>query len=134
QRTRLDRDAARVSPLALNQRIAHWRDRLAQTERRADTQIDMQLKQGHASADQAMRLAKSLSHEGVLERGFALVRGPDDLPLKRAADVQPGLELQIQFADGVARAVAASDGRKATAGSRKPKPSADGPKGQGSLF
>ena len=134
QRTRFDRDAARVSPMALNQRIAHWRDRLAQARRRADTQVDILLKQGHASADQAMRLARSLSHEGVLERGFALVRGPDDLPLKRATDIQPGLELQIQFADGVARAVAASDGRKAVPGTKKSKPPNDGPKGQGSLF
>lgn len=134
QRTRFDRDAARVSPMALNQRIAYWRDRLSQARRRADAQVDILLKQGHASADQAMRLARSLSHEGVLERGFALVRGPDDLPLKRAVDIQPGLELQIQFADGVARAVAASDGRKAVAATKKSKPPNDGPKGQGSLF
>ncbi|MDV2967261.1 exodeoxyribonuclease VII large subunit [Nitratireductor aquimarinus] len=134
QRTRFDRDAARVSPTALRQRIVHWRDRLAQAERRADTQVAMQLKQGHASADQAMRLAKSLSHEGVLERGFALVRGPDDLPIKRARNIQPGLELQIQFADGTTRAVAASDGRKVAASSKKPKPSDKGPKDQGSLF
>ncbi|EKF20600.1 exodeoxyribonuclease VII large subunit [Nitratireductor pacificus] len=114
QRTRFNRDAGRVAPGALNQRIAHLRERLRLTEQRSDTLVRSRLERAAQRREQAARLMESLSYRAVLERGFALVRGADDKPLKRAGEIQPGVELQIQFADGITRAIAAGEGRKAT--------------------
>ncbi|MCR4265539.1 exodeoxyribonuclease VII large subunit [Nitratireductor sp. ZSWI3] len=130
QRNRFDRDAARITPAALNQRIVHGRERLRLMERRSDTLIAGRLERAMQKRTQAERLLETLSYRAVLERGFALVRGPDNEPLKRAQDIQPGLELQIEFADGTTRAVAAGDGRK----SGDPRKPHGAPGGQGSLF
>lgn len=134
QRNRFDRDAARITPAALNQRIAHGRERLKLMERRADTLIATRLERAGQKRTQAERLLETLSYRAVLERGFALVRGPDDEPLKRARDVQPGLELQIEFADGSTRAIAAGDGRKSPPVPRTPKSDPPKKQDQGSLF
>jgi exodeoxyribonuclease VII large subunit len=48
----------------------------------------------------------ALSYQGVLARGFALVRGPAGTPLRSAAAVSAGLRLDIEFADGNVGAVA----------------------------
>jgi exodeoxyribonuclease VII large subunit len=54
------------------------------------------------------RLLTSLSYEQVLARGFALVRDGAGNPLVRAAAVEPGGALAIEFADG--RVGATADG------------------------
>ncbi len=45
-------------------------------------------------------LLDSYSHEQVLKRGFALVRGAMDEPLTSAAAISPGQVLTVQFHDG----------------------------------
>ncbi len=50
------------------------------------------------------RVLAAVSYQNVLERGFALVRGPDGALLRRAGDAPAGAAGEIQFADG-ARAV-----------------------------
>ena len=52
------------------------------------------------------RLLGSLSYEQVLARGFALVRDGAGIPLVRAAAVEPGSALTIEFADGKVGATA----------------------------
>ena len=42
----------------------------------------------------------AFSYQGVLSRGFALVRDGGGRPLRTAAAVQPGMALDIEFADG----------------------------------
>ena len=76
------------------------------------------------------RLLETTSLESALERGFAVVHGPEGV-VTRAAAVGSGMALRLQFADGDAAAVAA--GGKPAA---KPKPKA-GPASdddQGSLL
>ena len=73
----------------------------------------------------------------MLERGFALVRDLDGSPLRRAAAVQSGQGLDIEFADGRVRA--AAEGAPALAPVVPPRPRRrrrrGGPgEGQGSLF
>jgi exodeoxyribonuclease VII large subunit len=75
------------------------------------------------------QLLTSYSYRGVLDRGFALVRGPGDLPLRSAAAATPGLPVTIEFADG--KAAATIEGAPRRAGAR-PKPAV--PAGQSSLF
>lgn len=83
-------------------------------------------------------LLNSLGYRQVLARGFALVRGPDGHPLRRAAAVQPGMTLEIEFADARVEAVA-GQGADAPAPPRprpqaKPREGGGQPGGQGSLF
>jgi exodeoxyribonuclease VII large subunit len=79
-----------------------------------------------------MRLVTSLSYEGVLERGFALVRDAEDRPLKRASEVKTGEALRLQFADGSTGAIAT--GKPSGGTTRKTAPAQKEPGKQGSLF
>jgi len=85
--------------------------------------------------ERAGRLLTAVSYRGVLARGFALVRAADGKPLRSAAAVAPGLQLNIEFADG--RVCATADG-PAAAGpaptSAPAKPPRRGGEGQGNLF
>ncbi|MFL5058373.1 MAG: exodeoxyribonuclease VII large subunit, partial [Microvirga sp.] len=69
---------------------------------------------------------ESFSYKSVLERGFALVRGGDGKPIRRAAGIGAGEALAIEFADGTARAVAE--------GAPKPKRKTPAAPKQGTLF
>ena len=51
------------------------------------------------SLDALGRVLESVSYRKVLERGYAVVRGPEGL-VAGAAAVTPGLALDIEFADG----------------------------------
>jgi len=88
------------------------------------------------SALQALaRVLESVSYENVLKRGFAVVHGPEGL-ISRAAQVAPGLALEIEFNDGRAGAIGAGGAAGGAASMSKKKPSRpprdDGP--QGSLL
>jgi exodeoxyribonuclease VII large subunit len=76
--------------------------------------------------DALEQMLRSLSYEGVLTRGFALVRDQRDRPIRTAAAVTPGMPLVIQFADGDVPAGAAGKAAKKRRGFVPP--------GQGSLF
>ena len=68
------------------------------------------------------RVLESLSYQKVLERGFAVVHGPGGL-ITRAAQVTPGLALDIEFANQEhAAAVGAGGGATAALKPRKKKP------------
>jgi exodeoxyribonuclease VII large subunit len=89
-----------------------------------------------ARVERAGRLLTAVSYRGVLARGFALVRAADGKPLRSATAVTPGLQLNIEFADGRVRATA--DGPVASApvpasAPAKP-PRRGGGEGQGNLF
>jgi exodeoxyribonuclease VII large subunit len=104
--------------------------RLAQIERRRQRCMRAGLDQRHRQLAGVWQLMRSLSHVGVLERGFALVAGPDGHPLRSVAAVSPGMGLTIQLADGRFGAVAEGEaGAKPRPG--KPRKM---PQGQGSLF
>jgi exodeoxyribonuclease VII large subunit len=80
------------------------------------------------------RVLESTSYGRVLQRGFAVVRGPEGL-ITQAAQVSAGLALDIEFGDGHAAAVGAGD-RPAAAPkpkSRRAKPP-PGDDPQGSLL
>jgi len=62
------------------------------------------------------RLIKSLSHESILERGFALVQNAEGKLIRRAAAVHTGEFLRLRFADGAAGAIATDKTAPASAG------------------
>ena len=86
------------------------------------------------------QLLDSLSHEQVLKRGFALVRGPAGLVM-RAAQVEVGAALEIEFADGKVPATAGQGAAAPSAPPKKPRKTppkstgkSEGPDSQGRLL
>ncbi len=72
---------------------------------RRETVLDL-LASRRLQLDAAGQLLDSMSYERVLARGFALVRDKSGHGLGAAAEIEPGLDLVIQFADGAVEAVA----------------------------
>jgi exodeoxyribonuclease VII large subunit len=134
-RVKFSRIAGRIEPRLLSALVERRRERLDHMQGRLATALrsyrDARLssltrdrERVHAFGERALRairnlidnrdlrterasqLLTALSYRGVLERGFALVRGVDGTPLRRAAAVQSGQALEIEFADGRARATA----------------------------
>ena len=121
---------------------------VVEVRRRLDELSDRMARAGRSRVAEADRrltaqaqLLRSLSHEGVLERGFALVIGPAGTPVKDARAVSPGDRVDLRFRrDGRVGAVIeggpAGRSPSARSGGSSPKPSRPrrGPADQGSLF
>jgi exodeoxyribonuclease VII large subunit len=129
RRSRFDRYAARVSPVALIRRTRMLTEAVAALSRRADRAEGLALERRRSRLAQAWRLADTLSYHSVLARGFAVVKDADGAIVKRAASVSTGDVLDIEFADGKVAAVAGG-------GTSRPKPAPRHKSGggQGSLF
>jgi exodeoxyribonuclease VII large subunit len=116
--------------------IARHRDRLNAFGERARRAIETLLDNRDLRTERAGQLLTAFSYRGVLERGFALVRSLDGSPLRRAAAVEAGQHLDIEFADGRVRA--AAEGAPALAPVVQPRPRRrrrlTSDEGQGSLF
>ncbi len=109
--------------------IARHRERVTAFGERALRAICGLIDNRDLRTERAGQLLMAFSYRGVLERGFALVRDRDGTPLRRAAAIQAGQGLEIEFADGRARATA--DGAPALT---PPPRRRGGSGGQGSLF
>ncbi len=129
QRSRFDRDAARVSPIALLRRNGVFAERIVVLGRRADQSVAVALERNRSRLAQAWRLADTLSYHSVLSRGFAVVKDAEGNLVKRAAAIAAGDVLDIQFEDGNMAAVAGGGAAKA-----KPAPREKSGGRQGSLF
>jgi exodeoxyribonuclease VII large subunit len=134
--TQLTRAAARLTPRLLKLRLARSSEivvTLGQRGQRARTNYIERRWDRLRSAEQ---LLKAFSYQGVLARGFALVRDGDGHPLRSAAAVSDGARLEIEFADGRVGATADGAGAPKPAPKSKPVPKSrgGGPGGQGSLF
>jgi exodeoxyribonuclease VII large subunit len=92
---------------ALARQVARKRERLPGLADRLDQAFAVQLDRRCERIGAVAQLLETLSYRSVLERGFALVRGPEGAPIRRAAGVSPGADLTIEFADGAVRAAAA---------------------------
>ncbi|PSC04644.1 exodeoxyribonuclease VII large subunit [Alsobacter soli] len=75
------------------------------------------------------QLLESYNYRRVLERGYALVHGPDGHLVREAAHVALGTTVEIEFADGKVKAVTGEGPRP-----RPARPKAPEPVGQGTLF
>jgi len=104
-------------------------DLLARASRAMKTMFDRR----SARLERASGLLAALSYQGVLARGFALVRDAGGVPLRSAAATSPGLALDIEFADGHVAATVngGASSPSSTVTKVKPKPAR---KDQGSLF
>jgi exodeoxyribonuclease VII large subunit len=129
----------RANVEAHRNRIARQRERVFALAERSQRAARLSLRQRAAALERCGHLLAALSHRGVLARGFALVRDRRGKPLRQAAAVSPGMQIDIEFADGRVRAQAeatsidASDKAEPTV-VRKPRGRRDSDPGQGSLF
>jgi exodeoxyribonuclease VII large subunit len=105
-RGRFSNASVRMRPGLLLDKIATRSERLQDRSERLGRISLLTLEQKRQQLDAAGRLLESLSHKGVLARGFALVRDRDNAPLRRAADIKAGQGLSLEFADGSVSAVA----------------------------
>ena len=79
------------------------------------------------------RVLESLSYQKVLQRGFAVVHGPGGL-ITRAGQVSKGLAVELEFADGRARATGAGGAAAPRGKGRRTPGRSSGGDPQGSLL
>jgi exodeoxyribonuclease VII large subunit len=103
-RSRLDRQAGRLSLKTLSAALGNDRKTLATLEERALRAVRRGLEFRGQRLDGTAKLLASLSYKSVLQRGFALVRDAKGQPVHARADVKPGQGLEIEFADGRVKA------------------------------
>jgi exodeoxyribonuclease VII large subunit len=121
---RLDRATALLRPRIVKAEIGRGRESVEDLEARLGRAYGHQIRRATNALEGCARVLETVSFRAVLERGFALVRGPDGELKRRAAAIRSGESLTLTFADGEAKA---TGGR---AGGRSSTP----PKAQGDLF
>jgi exodeoxyribonuclease VII large subunit len=76
------------------------RERMAELAERLALNVGKQLQRRHDRLENAGKLLKGYSYEGVLERGFALVLNDKGQPVRSVTAAPPGAALTVQVADG----------------------------------
>ena len=144
RRLRLERLASRLSPQMVGDRMARRAERVAVLNARLRQGVLNALGRQRRHLDACAKLLASLSYQGVLRRGFALVRDAEGRSVRSARQVAQGDRLDIELADGHVAAQAEAAG-PADEGVSQPRPARRGepvrtrgktgsPEDQGSLF
>jgi exodeoxyribonuclease VII large subunit len=123
--------AGRLTVEPFRRKLADTTRLLANLDQRRARILTNHMEKKRSRLAELWRLAQSVSHQAVLDRGFALVFDTSGLPVRRRAGIAAGDSLTVQFADGTV-GVRAMDGPAAPQ-SRKPRGGKDGA-GQGDLF
>lgn len=120
------RIASRLSPRLVMGRIERTHERLEVYALRAARAFAATVSSERRRLDSLAVLARSLSYQSVLGRGFALVRDDGGRMLRRREGIVEGQGLAIEFADGVigARAGAPDHSEPQASGSGSPPSSA----------
>lgn len=143
RRTTYKYRADRINAEPIIRQISQHKQMLAQIERRRDKSISLHFERFKRQSQEMERLMRTLSHQSVLERGFAIVFNEKGLAIKKAATIDDGAALRLRFADGEVAATAHRDGSVPISESTKLQPSgkvkrsahaAKNTDNQGSLF
>jgi len=127
--------AVRANIAAHRQRIVRDHERVAALFERGTRGLNRLIERRFAALERADKLLGALSYQGVLARGFALVRDGGGAPIRSAAAVSTGQALDIELADGhvAATATKAQGGRLRQPVRPRARRTSTDP-GQGSLF
>ncbi len=128
---RLETAGARLAPGHLHRELDHIGQRLASLSGRARAGMARILAERAQKLSAEAKLLESVSYEGVLARGFALVHREDGRLVRRAAALRAGEPVCLEFADGSRKA--RIEGKAARTAQKHSKPRSSSP-GQGSLF
>ena len=120
---KFERVAGRLSIRPAAIKIGEGGRRLADLAPRVGRGYGKLIEERTARVQALGQLLESYSYEGVLKRGYAVIRGPDGKPLTAVAGATPGLAVTLQFHDG--NAAATVDGGAPAA---EPPPKAVKPK------
>ena len=118
RRARLERVAGRLSPQPIRVRVSRCAERLEALQGRARQSIAARLAAHRRHLDGCGKLLASLSYQGVLKRGYALVRDGEGRTLRSVEQIIPGQRLDIELGDGHVDAQAL--GRSACARASRP--------------
>ncbi len=122
-RTRAARIATRLTPAILVQRTAFLRQSLSDLERRRTARMAETMRAAHQSVSALSRQLNLLSHESVLQRGFALVTNAAGKAVRRPDDAPVGSDVRILLSGEKSRAAQITDGAEtAKPKAVKPKP------------
>jgi exodeoxyribonuclease VII large subunit len=129
---RLSALAARLRPQSLSVGVERHEAQISRLASRAKIAFGRGISERQRALKGAASLLRTLSHEGVLARGFALVHRQDGALVRRGAALKPGEAVSIQFADTTLPAHIENNGKTTP---KKPKPKkTPASSGQGSLF
>ena len=106
KRTQLSSTSIRLRSELVTGRIDLQKERLSDRTERLNRVSLLTVEQKRKQLDAASRLLESLSHKGVLKRGFALVRDRNGKLIRRAKQINPGSPLSLSFEDGSISATA----------------------------
>jgi exodeoxyribonuclease VII large subunit len=120
RRVRLERAGSRLNPQIIDNRVARGAERTRVLEARLRRGILNVLVRQRRHLDGCAKLLTSLSYQGVLKRGFALVRDAQGRSVRSVRQVAPGQHLDIELADGHV-ATRAEETGKAEAGQSQPQ-------------
>ena len=154
RRSRFEGAAARLRPAPLIQRLRRTTDILDALGARAHRAMLVAMTRRRQQLDARTQMLSALSYQGVLARGFAIVRDGNGTMVRSAQTITAGAALGIEFQDGSVRVQAIEPGQAAEPGEAratstrapakaaanttrpvKPRPAPrDGSGGQGSLF
>ncbi len=129
-RTRLAGAAARISIEPFRRRLSDASRQLVALDGRRVRALEAAMHQRQSQLNALWRIAQSVSHQAVLERGFALVFDSEGHAVKARAAVATGDVLSLRFADGTLDVQALGE---ASAPQQKPRKTKE-PPGQGDLF
>ena len=107
------RSAARLRTHLVRNVARGGRDRLTGLERSGRRALAGLVARSRERLDARTQLLNSLDYHNVLARGFALTRDAEGRMLRRAAEVNAGERLDIEFADGHVSAEAEGGDHKA---------------------
>ena len=125
----------RVSGRPLLDRIRVDGDRLTQLGGRLTRAVDGRVIRASDRLTNLEKLLRSYSHQGVLDRGFALVMGDDHRVIRGASELDVGDRVSLRFADGDKAAIIGDDGQPVPKSPKKAKKVVESSQAkQGSLF
>jgi exodeoxyribonuclease VII large subunit len=111
QRSRLERAVARLRPQAIGERVTRCLEHVDALGTRARYAVAGGLVRHRRHLVSSGKLLTSLSYQGVLQRGYALVRDERGRSIRSVQDVAAGQRLEIELADGHLDVCANSSGR-----------------------
>jgi exodeoxyribonuclease VII large subunit len=127
-RVALTTSAERLRPHLVRGLARGAREQLISLDRSRARALSSLVARKRERLDARGALFASLGHHNVLARGFALVRDADGAMVRRAAEVSPGMRLDIEFADGHVGA-RADGGEERKSAPRRKTGSGDGNQG-----
>ncbi len=133
-RNNLNLVIGRLSLHHLAEGIKRKRDLVRELDRRLLLSFSRTIDSRRKHLEGTAKLLTSLSYQGVLSRGFALVRDAVGQMVRSQAALKAGGNIEIEFADGRVKAQISQNGETAKSPARRPTPKTKKNRSQGSLF